>query len=244
MSSDASRSTSSKTMTGALPPSSRITGFGAAPASCGDRPARPGRSGERDQRDIRVGHERASGDRPTPLDDVHHAGWQDLRSELGESHRRDRGVLGRLDHDGVSGSQRRAIFHIACRSGKFHGVIAAITPTGSRRIMIVLPPTYSSVARTLLAARPGEVAQPGDDTGHLHCPRGRDRFAGVDAFQFGELVDPVGHQGSDGVQRLTASAWCHAGPVALGPPGGSDRRVDLLGGGLAQRGDSRAGRSG
>ena len=98
-------STSSKTMTGALPPSSRCTRFrsrAAEPAT--SMPARTD-----PVIDTMAGVRSATSARPGVTaagDDVEHARGQELGADLGEQQRRGRGVVGGLQHDGVAGRDR------------------------------------------------------------------------------------------------------------------------------------------
>ena len=98
---------SSKTMLAALPPSSRVS-FLPLPADRAlDALAHLGRAGERDLVDAVVLDDRLP-DRRAAGEDVDHARRQvGLGDDLGQHQRRQRRRLGRLEHDGVAGRQRR-----------------------------------------------------------------------------------------------------------------------------------------
>ena len=63
-------------------------------------------AGERDERDIRVLHQRVAGFLAEPVDEVEHAVRQaGLLEDVGPERRRQRRELGRLEHDRVAGGQ-------------------------------------------------------------------------------------------------------------------------------------------
>ena len=97
-------SASSKTMTGALPPSSRWVRLRSARRRGGHLPAGPGRAGDRDELRHRVRDQGPAGV-AVAADDVEHARRQELGRHLGQQQRRDRRGVRRLEHDGVAGGQ-------------------------------------------------------------------------------------------------------------------------------------------
>jgi hypothetical protein len=104
--------------------------------SGGDRAADLGRAGERDLGDVRVLDEPRAADTPRSGKDVHHAlGDAGLERQRSNSSADERRELGRLEHDRVPRRQARPSFHEAIVSGKFHGVISATTPSGSRNVI-------------------------------------------------------------------------------------------------------------
>ena len=122
----ASRSASSNTTNGALPPSSidvRSTRV-SAPARAAF--ADTGRSGERHLAQPAIGEERVGESRRVGRgqDRQHAARQAGVREDLPEQQHRQRRLRGRLDDDRAAGRERGPIFRVAIASGKFHGVIA------------------------------------------------------------------------------------------------------------------------
>jgi hypothetical protein len=95
------------TMNGDLPPSSSAELLAAAGGELPDLAPDLGAAGEGDLGDAGVIDDRAAG-RAIAVDDVDHAGRQaGLHAQLGEQQRRQRRLLGRLEHHGVAAGQRR-----------------------------------------------------------------------------------------------------------------------------------------
>ena len=63
-------------------------------------------TGQRDERDARVGHEWRAGRLALTADHVEHARREQVLGPLGELERAQRRQLGRLEHDGVAGRER------------------------------------------------------------------------------------------------------------------------------------------
>ena len=102
-----SSAASSKMMFAALPPSSSVSFLPRAGELALDRLADLGRAGERDLVDARVLDERGAG-AAVAGDDVDDAGRQlGLADDVAEEQRGQRRRLGRLQHDGVPGRERR-----------------------------------------------------------------------------------------------------------------------------------------
>ena len=94
-------------MFGLLPPSSRVTGIRFWLAYCMiSRPVvvSPVKAILRIRLD---GGERLAGLDAEAVDDVEHARRQQVADQLHQQHDRGRGLLGRLEHDGVAGGERR-----------------------------------------------------------------------------------------------------------------------------------------
>ena len=68
----------------------------------------------------------------TAAHDVDHAGREDVAQELAHLQRGQRRERRRLEHQVLPASNAGAIFQKASVSGKFHGVMAATTPSGRR----------------------------------------------------------------------------------------------------------------
>ena len=94
-----------------------------------------GRAGEGDRIHIHVPAERLAGGLAEARDDVEDA-RRDARfgRQLGHAQRRQRRLLGRLQHHELPAARAGANFHAAISSGKFHGMTAPTTPSGSRVI--------------------------------------------------------------------------------------------------------------
>ena len=91
-------------------------------------------AGERDLGRPRVPHERLTGDRAVAVHQFEHAvGQARLAQAVGHQHGCERGLLRRLEHDGVAGGQRRRHLVRHQVEGKLNGVIAETTPSGARR---------------------------------------------------------------------------------------------------------------
>ena len=95
-----------------------------------------GRAGEGDLVDVRMRGERGAGGFAVAGNDVHDAiGNAGFLNQFAEAERRERSLLGGLQHDRCSPSASAGpSFHAAISSGKFHGMIWPTTPTGSRTV--------------------------------------------------------------------------------------------------------------
>ena len=94
-------------MFGLLPPSSRVTGIRFCDCVLHDQPAGGGLAGERDLGDPVARRQRLARLHAEPVDDVEHAGGQQVADQRHQVQDRRRGLLGRLEHHGVAGGQRR-----------------------------------------------------------------------------------------------------------------------------------------
>ena len=129
----ASRSASSKTMKGALPPSSSETFFTVA-AHCGHQLlADLGRAGEGE-----LAHHGICGQLQADLaragggDDVEDAGRDaGAVGQLGQRQGRERRLAGGLITNVQPAASAGAALRVIMALGKFHGVIAATTPTAA-----------------------------------------------------------------------------------------------------------------
>ena len=102
-------STSGRTMTGDLPPSSRVTRFSVSVAFAVDDLADLGRAGEGDLVDVRMADHAVAGGLAQAGDEVEHAG-RDARfgDEVGEAQRGQRRLLGGLEDRRCSRRRARA----------------------------------------------------------------------------------------------------------------------------------------
>ena len=99
-----------------------------------DQLADLGRAGEGDLVDAVVGSDRRAGVSEAGHDVDHAVREPGLHHQLTESQRRQRRLLGGLEHDGAPAASAGPSFQAAISSGKFHGMICPTTPTGSLRV--------------------------------------------------------------------------------------------------------------
>ena len=236
----ASRSASSKTMTGALPPSSRwsrLTRSAATLAMCLPVSVSP-------VTEIiptfGCADERVADRRARAGDDVEHAGRQDLGRDLGQDQGGQRGPCRRLEDDRVAGRERRSDLPA--------GHHDRVVPRGDRGDHADrLAPDHRGVAVHVLVGRlalhhprgAGEEAQVVDDDRDL-VDRGADRLAGVLRLEAAELVGAR----LDGVGELEEHAAALGGgrvlPGLEGGRGGVRGTIDVLGAGCLDLGDDLA----
>ncbi len=121
-----------------------------------------------------------------------------------------------------------AIFQASISSGKFHGMIWAATPSGSR-----------DAARegVLELVRPARVVpEVGRRERHVDVAALLDRLAGVHRFEDGELAAALLEDARDAEQVLGPFLARERAPRArLGAAGGADRLVGIGRGGAATR---------
>ena len=178
----ASMSASSKTITGALPPSSRWTRLRSAAAELGDLHAGAHRAGDRDHLRGRVLDQRAAGV-AVAADDVEHARAAGTPGPARRAASIEAGVVSlRLEHDRVAGGQRRARSSRSSSSaGSSTGVTWPTTPIGSRRTHEVWSFMYSPADAALEHPRgAGEEPEAGRARGGSSSRhRQPERLAGV-----------------------------------------------------------------
>ena len=121
-----------------------------------------------------------------------------------------------------------ASFHAAIASGKFHGVISATTPSGSRTVIASAAGDGDRVAEQPLR-RAGVVAEGVDDHAHL-AARVADRLAGVARLEDApapraRAVERVGEAAQQRARGRPARRARQAGQRRLGA---RDRGVGLL----------------
>ena len=152
----ASRSQSSNTMLGDLPPSSRVTRFMVLGGLRVDARAGDVRSGEGDLCDVRVIDEGGPRLLAQPRDDVEHA----VRKSGLARERANSSVDTDANSDGFTTTLQPAAiaaahFQATNSSGEFHAVNAATTPTGSCRVKAIMSGLSIGItAPSILSARP------------------------------------------------------------------------------------------
>ena len=179
----------------------------------GHRLAAADRSGERDHGDVGVFGEPGADHRAVAGHDVDDTGRQDVGHELGELQRGERGLLRRLDDQGVAGGQDGR--HLP--GGHQQRVVPrGHDPDDAQRLaqddrQVVL----GVVARGRgggRAQRPGHEAERVDGLGHVVL-RDRRRLAGVGRLQPREEVGVLGDAVGDAVQQLGALLGGQRGPT-------------------------------
>ena len=228
-----STSASSKTMAGALPPSSRWT-FLRFSAAC-RATSLPARTEPVTDTICGIGcADQLAAGVAVAADDVEDARRQELRGDLGHQERRDRRGVGRLEDDGVAGGQRRRDL-----PGRHHH---RVVPGGDLRADADgLAADHRGVVGEVLA-RGASLQQPGaareepeliDHRADLLVPGELERFAGVAALGLDELLGP-GLDGVGDAQQGQASLLRRdVAPRLEGGRGRGHRGVDV--GGSGQR---------
>ena len=105
--SSSSAMTSAKKMFGDLPPSSSVHRDDVLGGVLHDQAAGRGLAGEGDLGDALVLRQRLAGFDAEAVDDVEHAGRQQVADDVHQHHDAHRRLLGRLQHDAVAGGKRR-----------------------------------------------------------------------------------------------------------------------------------------
>ena len=198
----AATSASSKTTTGALPPSSRCTRLTSLDAlAATSMPARD-RAGDRHHGRRLVADHRASAV-TVAAHDVEDTGRQELGGEFGEHDRGDRCGVAGLEHDGVAGGEGRR--DLPYRHHERVVPRRDLTAHADR-----FAPDERGVARHVLrggatfeyAGGTGEEADLVHSGRHLVGGHGQTRLAGVEHLGVHELASPCLHRVGDLEQRL------------------------------------------
>ena len=199
-----------------------------------DALARGGRAGERDHVDVGVRGDRLADDRAEAGDEVEDAGGQaDLLEDLGQRVRRQRRDLGRLQHDGAAGGQRRGDLgdHLVQRVvPRRDGADDADRLLDDERVGDLLLELVGLQDRGVRPQHPHRVADldglaEGQRRAHLGADEQRDLV--------GARLERVGRGG----QQRGALGGRARGPRLEGAAGGGDGGVDVLGGTGRDRGD-------
>ncbi|MNP03488.1 hypothetical protein D3C76_953730 [compost metagenome] len=190
-------------------------------------------AGERHHAHARVADQRAADALAATADEVQHARRKDLGECRRQRQHRQRRVLGRLEHHGIAGGQRRGDLPrghhqrvVPWRDGSDHAERVAAHHAG------VAGHVFAGELALLAAHGAGEEAEHIGDGGNVVLPRQMQRLAAVQCFQAGEgigaLVDGVG-DGEEG-----GGALCRGGarPAGEGALGGFDGLGDLFDGGF------------
>jgi hypothetical protein len=204
-------------------------------------PAAADRAGKRDHGDVGVLGEPGADHRAGARDDVDGAGRQDVRHELGELQRRQRGLLRRLDDQGVArgqdgrdlprGHQQRVVPrghdpHDTQRLTQDHRQVVLGVTAGGRRCGC--------------AQRTGHEAERVDGLGDVVLCHGR-RLAGVGRLQAREEAGVPGEAIRDPVQQVGPYLGRQPAPPGRRGGSGGDRGVGVLGRAVGDLGDRTPG---
>ncbi len=132
-----------------------------------------------------------------------------------------------------------ASFQAIIRVGKFHGMIAPTTPTGTGLAKAKNLPSglngTEGLQRTALQLRghAGHEPEAVDRTGDIDGLGDGHVLAVVDRLEFGQGIDMLLHQVSQAVDQALAHRWFHVAPgrVLEGTASRGDRAIDI--GGIA-----------
>ena len=127
-----------------------------------------------------------------------------------------------------------ASFHAASISGEFHGVIAAITPSGSSRVKLKTPGLVDrDHAAFDLIGETAEVVEPLRDVFQLR-PHLRDELPVVGSLDLGEPFGFRRDQVGEPAQKCSARRGIQFAPIAVeSGPGSGDGAIDI--GGVSAR---------
>ena len=201
------------------------------------------RTGEGDDRDVRMADERASGGLAEAVHDVDDARratrvGQDLDEALGEQRR----VLRGLQHDGVAADERRS--ELPGRDGD-RKVPRRDRADDADRHPHAHHELVPELGRRRLAVHAASLA--------CHVEAHVDRLLDVAAglrldlahlvrHQVGQLGLALGEEGGEAVQHLRALGSRSQAPLVVGRARGRDGAVDVFGPGLRKRAEHLAGR--
>ena len=236
-----SSATSSKKMFGLLPPSSRVTGIRFWRGVLADQPAGGGLAGEGDLADPRAGGQRLAGLDAEAVDDVEHAGRQEVADQFHQHQDRGRGLLGRLQHDGVAGGEGRGQLPDGHQDREVPGDDLADDAEGL--VVVVGGGVVVELGQPALlgADGGGEVAEVVGGQRNVGVEGLADRLAVVpglgDGEHLGVRLDPVG----DLVQDRGALGHRGLAPGRCSLVGGVQRQFDVLGGAAGHLAESLAG---
>ena len=229
-------------MTGALPPSSRCVRLVPFTAAAEHLLAARDRTRERDHRHLGLRDQRRADGVAATADDVDDARRKQLRADGGELERRERRLLGRLEHHGVARGERRR--HLPGRHHQW------IVPGRDRRDHADgIAADHAGEARQIFArdramhrARSArEEAEHIGDRGDLVVQRRVQRLAAVLRFEARELHG-LGFDAIGELQQQRAAILRHGrGPARKSFRGRFHSRGDLLLRGLGHLRDDLAG---
>ena len=202
-----------------------------------DQLARPALAGERDERHLRMLHQRVSGFLTESVDEVEDAlGQARLLEDPGPERRRERREFGRLQHDGVAGREGGSELP---RLQHERRVPWRDEPGDADRLAVHVVELATRHLVGVVGLRDDQVGEePEVLCRTAGLPEGLgDRQAGVEGLELREARVAGLHDVGDAVEDPRTVAGQHPGPRALGerPARGGDGTVDvglLAGGGL------------
>ena len=154
-----------------------------------DHAAGAGRTGEGDLGDALAGGQRHAGFAAETVDDVEHAGRQQISDQLGQHQDRDRGRFGRLEHHAVARAQRRGQLPGRHQDREVPG--DDLTDHAQRFLDVIGDRVVVDVAQGAFL-RPhaaGEVAEMVDRQRDVGVERLADRLAVVDGLGVGQQLE-------------------------------------------------------
>ena len=189
-----------------------------------DQAAGRGFAGEGDLGDARAGGERLAGFEAEAVDDVEHAGRQEIADQFGPDQDRGRRLLGRLQDDAVAGGKRRCKLPDRHQDREVPGDDLAddaerlMEVIGDGVVVDLADPAF------LGADRGGEIAEMVDGKRHVGRHGFADRLAVVPGFGLGQKLEIVFHRLCDLDEDDGAFGSARAAPGFLGGMGGIERR--------------------
>ena len=192
-----------------------------------DQPAGGRLAGEGDLGDARARRERLAGLQPEAVDDVEHAGGQQVADQVGEHQDRGRGLLGGLQHHAVAGGQRRGELPDRHQHREVPGDDLPDHAEGFVEVVGDGVVVDLGEAALLGADRAGEVAEVVDGQRHVGGGGLADRLAVVPGLGPGQQVDVRLHPVGDAVQDQRALGDAGPAPGVLRRVGGVEGGLDV-----------------
>ncbi len=194
-----------------------------------DEPARRRLAGEGDLGDALVLRQRLSSFDTETVDDVEHAGRQDVGDDVGEHHDACRGLLGRFHHNAIAGGESRGKLP---RRHQQREVPRDDLSDDAERLMEMIGDRGVVEFREAALLREdtaGEIAEMIDDERHVGSGRLADRLAVVDRFGEREQVELAFEPVGDLVQEAGALRRRGIAPGLAGGVRGVQRQFDVFG---------------
>ena len=197
-----------------------------------DQPAGRGLAGKGDLGDAVGGGERFAGLQPEPVDDVQHAGRQQIADELGQHHDADRGLLGGFQDHAIAGGQSRGEFPDRHQDREIPR--DDLADDAERLVEMIGDGGLVDFreAAFLGAGAGGEIAEMVDGERNVRKRGLADRLAVIDRLDIGEQVEILLHPVGDAVEDQRAGGHGLLAPGLGGGMGGIERQIDI---GLVER---------
>ena len=192
-----------------------------------DQPAGRGLPGEGDLGDALGGGERFAGLEPETVDDVQHAGRQQIGDEFGQDHDADRGLLGGFEHHAIAGGQSRGEFPDRHQDREVPG--DDLADDAERLVEMIGDGGLVDFreAAFLGAGAGGEIAEMVDGERDVRKRGLADRLAVIDGLDIGEQVQILLHPIGDAVEDEGAGGHGLLAPGLGGGMRGVQRQIDI-----------------